>query len=460
MGKNKTIFFNVLSVVLVKGITFFTAPIFSRLLGAHNYGIVSVYLSWVGVITIVFPLCVTSTIGIATKEFPAHKQHEFQSSALVLGISSYLAFSAIALIMIDWVRKITHMDKTLIYIAIVAGFFGFIINFANSRYVFEFKANINFLISVSSLLVSIALCVGLIWNMDAEINYFGRILGGVISNAFFGLILAAVILKDGKMFYNAKYWRFCIPIAVPVIFHALSNTALSQSDRIMIQRMLDNSSAGIYSLAYNFTAILTTLYSALNDSWIPFYYKYLSDEDTGKVIQHGDHYVELYTVVAGGFLMLFPEVYRVFAGREYWDGIDYIPMIVIGCYAMFLYSLSVNFEFYCKKTKYMAFITASAAGINILLNYLLISKLGAWGAALATAVSYGYEVVVHYIFARYFCGREFPFQARFYIKHLLHMTAILALFYIFQAVWIVRWSIGAWMGVYIICKIIRRRTIF
>ena len=158
--------------------------------------------------------------------------------------------------------------------------------------------------------------------------------------------------------------------------------------------------------------------------------------------------------------MLFPEVYRVFAGREYWDGIDYIPMIVIGCYAMFLYSLSVNFEFYCKKTKYMAFITASAAGINILLNYLLISKLGAWGAALATAVSYGYEVVVHYIFARYFCGREFPFQARFYIKHLLHMTAILALFYIFQAVWIVRWSIGAWMGVYIICKIIRRRTIF
>ena len=460
MGRNKTIFFNVLSVILVKGITFFTAPVFSRMLGTGNYGIVSVYNVWTGIITIVFPLCVTSVQGMAVREFPEEKQHEFQSGALSLGITSFFIFSTLVVLFLKPVETFFRMDRFLIITALISAFFGFVLNFANTKYMFEFKADINFIVSSASLILSVLLSVLFITRMDPRVNYYGRILGGVAANAVTGMILLTLIYRDGRTFYHRDYWKFCLPLSVPVIFHALSNTELSQSDRIMIQSMEGNSRAGIYSLAYNFTAILTTIYSALNDSWIPYFYQYLSDGNAEGLKEHADQYIELYTVICSGFLMLFPEVYKIFAGREYWEGVSFIPFIVAGCYAMFVYSFSVNFEFYCKKTKFMAVITSTAAALNLVLNYLFISSLGLMGAALATAVSYVYEVAVHYVYAKYFCGAEYPFDRMFYLKHMGIFGILCILYFIFKSSMIVRWVIGIVSGLYIAAKMLKRKSIF
>ena len=48
----------VVSNVLVKGISFFTLPVFSRLLTTGEYGTVSVYQSWVSVISIITTLTI------------------------------------------------------------------------------------------------------------------------------------------------------------------------------------------------------------------------------------------------------------------------------------------------------------------------------------------------------------------------------------------------------------------
>ena len=45
-NKNKIAFFNFLSNILLRGISIFTAPVFSRLLGTSGYGILSVYNIW------------------------------------------------------------------------------------------------------------------------------------------------------------------------------------------------------------------------------------------------------------------------------------------------------------------------------------------------------------------------------------------------------------------------------
>ena len=39
--QNKVAFFNILSTMLLRGISMFTAPLFSRLLGTEGYGVVS-----------------------------------------------------------------------------------------------------------------------------------------------------------------------------------------------------------------------------------------------------------------------------------------------------------------------------------------------------------------------------------------------------------------------------------
>ena len=44
---NKIAIINLVSTIVLQGIAFFSAPIFSRLLGTSNYGIISVYRTWV-----------------------------------------------------------------------------------------------------------------------------------------------------------------------------------------------------------------------------------------------------------------------------------------------------------------------------------------------------------------------------------------------------------------------------
>ena len=60
--QNKVAFYNFLSVVLLRGLSLFTAPLFSRMLGTENYGVVSLYTIWVTAVSIVFSLQVQGTL--------------------------------------------------------------------------------------------------------------------------------------------------------------------------------------------------------------------------------------------------------------------------------------------------------------------------------------------------------------------------------------------------------------
>ena len=62
---NRLAFFNILGPVILNGINFFTIPIFTRLLGAANFGVVSVYTTWMQVLTIVMGVQTGGTIATA-----------------------------------------------------------------------------------------------------------------------------------------------------------------------------------------------------------------------------------------------------------------------------------------------------------------------------------------------------------------------------------------------------------
>ena len=51
--QNKNAIFNLLGPILLNGISFFTMPIFTRLLGPAQYGIVAVFTTWVGILSLI-----------------------------------------------------------------------------------------------------------------------------------------------------------------------------------------------------------------------------------------------------------------------------------------------------------------------------------------------------------------------------------------------------------------------
>ena len=87
----------------------------------------------------------------------------------------------------------------------------------------------------------------------------------------------------------------------------------------------------------------------------------------------------------------------IYLGSEYYSSWQYEPILVIAT----IFSCLVNFYasvYMAKKKSVLSMLTAGVGAIiNIVLNFVLIPSLGAYGAAIATAVSF---VVVFLIRAK------------------------------------------------------------
>jgi O-antigen/teichoic acid export membrane protein len=458
---NRIIILNILSTVIIQGLNFLASPIFSRLLGTENYGVVSLYNTWTMIITAVFSLQVGSTLQIARNRFPLEDQDKYQSSVLSFGSVNYLLFSLLVFLFLNQISGVIKMEKTLILVMIIHSYGQFCLHFANSKYTYEFKAGRNFVLSVVTSVFSIGLSVFLIYKLPEETNYWGRILGNAVTYALMGLVAWLLIFPKGRVFFKAEYWRFALPLGLPLILHSLSGLILSQSDRVMLQHMGTEAMVGIYSLAFSFSTVLNVIWNALNNSWVPYYFEYTRTGNIEEMKQRARNYLELFTVLSTGFVLLSPEVYHIFADSRFWEGTKVVPLLAVGYYMVFLYSFPVNFEFFHQKNKFIAVTTVAAALCNILLNYFFIRWWGFLGAALATAIAHGLQFVFHYISARFLIGRkDFPFSFGLLMEYAIPFLVISIFCTCTDGFALVRWAVGAVLGIWELYRVYRRKKIF
>ena len=412
--RNRVAFFNILSTVLLRGISIFTAPLFTRLLGTSGYGVTQIYNTWVAVIAIVFTLQTQGTLVNARVEYPEGDQLRYQSSAMSLSTLVYLIFSALVLCFIGPISGALKLSWFLIVLMLIQGFGTFCVNFLNTKFVYEFKAGRNMVMSLVVTLTTLILSIVLILLLPKQINYLGRISAIAVTYGVLGIPVCIWILAKGKTFYNKEYWKFCVVLAIPAVFYNLSDLILGQSDKVMLQQMMDEATVGCYGAALNFGGIMFTLFTALNNSWCPFFFEDMKQGNRENLREKAGNFLELFTVLSVGFVLLASEVYRyVYVSRDFWGSTMLIPIFVSSYYTNFLCTFPVNFEYYHKKTKVVSIITIVSSLINVGLNYLLILRIGMAGAAVATLISHSLQLTLHYLYVRFALGgKEYPFPLK------------------------------------------------
>lgn len=458
--QNRVAFFNILSTVLLRSISVITAPVISRLLGDSDYGIVSIYTIWVSAAAIVFPLESQGTLVNARIEYLEQEQRGYQSSAMTLSMVSFLCFSVLVCLFIRPISQGLQMHWGVVLLILLHAFGSFCTSYLGNKFTYELKAGRNFILSVGITIATFALSVALILLMPEDIKYFGRILGLACTYGLIGIGACVYILLRGRVYYNRTYWKFCLTLALPMVFYNLSDLLLGQSDRLMLQHMLSDSAVGQYSLALNFGGIMFSIFGALNNCWTPFFFDDMKNGKRQEVKQSAHHFLELFTVLSVGFLLLHREVYHVFASRDFWDGTSLIPIFVTSYFLNFLCTFPVNYEYYRKKTNVVAAVTISSSLVNIALNYVLIRSMGMSGAAVATAISHCLQLTLHYVFCRYRIGKgDYPFGVRMWVGYAGAYLMVLALVFLTPDAWLLRWGLGAALGVWELYRIRKRKVL-
>ena len=459
---NTQTFYNFLSTLIRTGINFITMPIFTRLLGTEGYGLFSLYYSWYSILTCFSGLNLGCALATGMYKYK-NDYLKFRSSLLFSGMFINLIGIIFAcLLYIPLSNQIPYSFPIYMLLFIEASF-SFVTGFANGAWTYEKKAKNNMIMSISNLMLSTILSILFLyfWQGNSNNLYIGRVLGVAIPEIAIGIIVWIYIFKEKKYGFNKEYLKYGLSFGFPIIFHSLSHQILGSSDKIMMQYFgIANSEIGIYSFFYSFTAILTTILSALNNSWVPFLYDDLDKKEYTVLNTRVKNYVQIFTVLTCGFLLVSKEVTKYFANSDYWQGMPIIPILVLVSYSTFIYQFSVNYELFKEKANIVAIGTIISACENILLNAILIPPYGMYGAAIATLISYATLAIIHTVVVRRWKYEKYPLTLKYELIGLLLVCIACAMYYLLGDMMLIRWIIALSLGIYLIYSVMKRHTIF
>lgn len=460
-NENSQVFFNILSTMLSSGIAFFTMPLFTRLLGAEQYGLFSVYNSWLAIFTCIMGLNIGAGIGTGYYRF-SDKYSKFISSTLVEGTLISIAMIFILMTLYLLPGKLFPYPFVIFILLIVQSFSQFVINFASMAWIYEKKASVNLCVSFCNVLLGTVASIVLLlkWNNNEPL-YFARVIGVAIPTIIIGIIVWIILFFKNPTVYHAEYWKFSFFFGLPMVFHQLSHQVLSQSDRVLMQAFgVNGQDIGIYSFYYSLTAVLTTIVWALNNSWCPFLYDGLKAKDYDRLNHKIQNYVQVFSVIVIVFVMLCKEASMLLANEEYWSGMPLVPFLVLIVYCTFFYQFGVNYEFFMAKPKFVAIGTTIAGVLNIILNTLFIPHWGMYGAAIATLISYCFLAVIHYSVVRLWKYEKYPLSDMPLAIGLATVIISCIGYKLLDGLMIVRWGIAACLCVYLVIEIWKRKTVF
>lgn len=203
-----------------------------------------------------------------------------------------------------------------------------------------------------------------------------------------GLLL---IRRDLVPRFNLPVARELVGFGAPFIFAGLAYWIFASTDRWMLAWLSSVEETGIYSVAHRFASVVMMLSLAFGQAWSPYAMKVRADDPAGyRALYARVGVLLLYGMLAAAsavalfsgelLALLLPAAY---AGAA-------LPLAIL-CFGVALQStqqvtaVGISLERQTHLFARMAWITALA---NLAGNLLLIPRLGATGAALATLLSY------------------------------------------------------------------------
>ena len=398
----KASFWFLICSFLQKGISVITTPIFTRLLTTSEYGQLNVFNSWLGIITIIVSMNLYAEVYTQGMIKFNEERKVFSSSLQGLSLTLVVIWTVIYIAFYQFWNKLlslttVQMMSLLLMIWTTATF-----NFwaSEQRVYYKYK-----LLVLITLFVSITKpVVGIFLVTHFEDKVTARILGLVLVEviAYTGCFVSQII--RGKRFYSYKFWKYSILYNLPLIPHYLSQVVLNNSDRIMINKFVGSSAAGIYGLAYSLAMVMTLFNIALINTLNPWIYQKIKDKEYKKIEPVAYISLSIIAFVNLFLIALAPEVVKIFAPSSYYKAVYCIPPVAMSVLFMFMYDLFAKYAFYYEKTKLIMLASIGGAILNIVLNYVGIKLFGYVTAAYTTLICYMVYALFHYILMRKVCN--------------------------------------------------------
>ncbi len=242
----------------------------------------------------------------------------------------------------------------------------------------------------------------------------------------------------------------------PLIFGGLASWGLNVMDRLFLRHFSTYTELGIYSITMSVAIVVTIFSGIFNTIWSPMVYKWMSEDkfDYEKI----DTVLE-YVVAAIYFFIvltsLFSWVIPYFLPPQY-SNIQYL--IAVCLLGPLLYTLSevtgIGISI-ARRTKFSMLCAIVAMLCSAILNYFLVPKLGASGAAISTAIAFLVFFTLRTVIAALVWRKKFHLKVFIIMIVLLILSSLNLLFENFRTEIYFLWLSMVGLGFFIFEKTLK-----
>lgn len=431
-----------LGVILAQGVTFLLVQVlFPRVItNPADFTEINLYAMWANVFASIIGLQAASSVNNARIDFGIENLASYTSSLVGIGLIMLGVICGLVAVFTPAITSFTGFPLYVVFSFLAQGFFYFCV-MLNAE-----KCRVLYMPLQFVLWTALVCILRLVFSMIfvthiKENQYLGDVAGSLIANGIVGIAAITSMYKRGRKIADIKNWKYCLNISVPIVFHTLSSMILAQSDQQMLKMMIGEQKTAPYSYAYNMSALANAVWLAFNNAWAVWYFDRVNEGNNTLIVDLYKKYALFVTLFNAAVLLVAPDLIVWLGGADYVQGANIIPIMMIGCFFMFLYTFPVNYESYAKKTKFIALGTTCAALVNIGLNFWFIPNLGITGAAITTLIAYGMLFLFHYLIVK-FIIKGFQIDLKNLLLPALFIVGVAALTYLFMNLWGLRWILA------------------
>ena len=405
------------SSIVGRFLNWLLVPLYTYIFAPEEYGIVANLMSYVALFLVLL------TYGMETGYFRfANKEGKaditFTTSFLSLSASTFVFWLLIFVFLnplADYLKISEHKE----YILLLAATLGLdaitALPFAklrlqNRAFRYAGLKLINIFTNLGINLFFLVLCpwihgnfqnipIEAIWNPNIGVGYI-----------FIAFCVASVInfllllpdLKSLKFKLDSGLLKEILSYSWPILIVSVCGQINLNLDKMLMPNLIPESldpmyQTGIYGANYKLAVIMTLFIQAFRYAFEPFFFAQSKQENSKQVYADVLKYFTVFCLLIFLGVMFYIDIVKLLIKSNYHEGLSIVPYVLLGnLFFGVFFSLSLWYKL-SDKTRYGAIMAIIGSVITIVLNIVLVPKIGYQGAAYAVFLCFGIMMLVSYL---------------------------------------------------------------
>ena len=207
-------------------------------------------------------------------------------------------------------------------------------------------------------------------------------------------------LTGFKYTFDKELAKRMLSYSWPILILGIAGILNQTDDFILFPYLYKGSQAhqqlGIYGAASKIAMIMAMITQAFRYAYEPFVFGKGNDKDNRETYAVAMKYFIIFTLLAFLVVMGYINILRHIIGRDYWEGLKVVPIVMAGTIMMGVY---FNLSFWYKlidKTIWGAYFSGIGCFVLILINIIFVPQYGYMACAWAGLIGYATAMTLSY----------------------------------------------------------------